>query len=100
MAIERAHSSHGQDRERRNADGVGRRQIRPLDLRLRRTVQGSPRSGRDKWTLQVVVALRDRPQRFNDIKRHVAGISQQMLTRTPKTVERDGPARHRGRTMR
>jgi DNA-binding HxlR family transcriptional regulator len=44
----------------------------------------------DKWTVQVVVALRDQPQRFNDIKRHVAGISQQMLTRTLKTVERDG----------
>ncbi|GAB6998657.1 winged helix-turn-helix transcriptional regulator [Bradyrhizobium sp.] len=44
----------------------------------------------DKWTVQVVVALRDRPRRFNDIKRQVAGISQQMLTRTLKTLERDG----------
>jgi DNA-binding HxlR family transcriptional regulator len=44
----------------------------------------------DKWTVQVVVALRDHPRRFNDIKRHVAGISQQMLTRTLKTLERDG----------
>jgi DNA-binding HxlR family transcriptional regulator len=44
----------------------------------------------DKWTVQVVVALRDRPRRFNEIKRHVGGISQQMLTRTLKTLERDG----------
>ena len=44
----------------------------------------------DKWTVQVVVALRDWPRRFNDIKRQVAGISQQMLTRTLKTLERDG----------
>ncbi|MGF6243006.1 DNA-binding HxlR family transcriptional regulator [Paraburkholderia sp. GAS38] len=44
----------------------------------------------DKWTIQVVVALREQPRRFNDIKRHVAGISQQMLTRTLKTLERDG----------
>jgi DNA-binding HxlR family transcriptional regulator len=44
----------------------------------------------DKWTVQVVVALRDQPRRFNDIKRHVAGISQQMLTRTLKALERDG----------
>ncbi|MEI9900164.1 MAG: helix-turn-helix domain-containing protein [Hyphomicrobium sp.] len=44
----------------------------------------------DKWTMQVVVALRDRPRRFNDLKRHVGGISQQMLTRTLKTLERDG----------
>jgi DNA-binding HxlR family transcriptional regulator len=44
----------------------------------------------DRWTMQVVVALRDQPRRFNDIKRHVSGISQQMLTRTLKTLERDG----------
>ena len=44
----------------------------------------------DKWTVQVVVALRDQPRRFNDIKRQVGGISQQMLTRTLKTLERDG----------
>jgi DNA-binding HxlR family transcriptional regulator len=44
----------------------------------------------DKWTMQVVVALRDHPRRFNDIKRNVDGISQQMLTRTLKTLERDG----------
>jgi DNA-binding HxlR family transcriptional regulator len=44
----------------------------------------------DKWTMQVVVALHDQPRRFNDIKRHVSGISQQMLTRTLKTLERDG----------
>ena len=44
----------------------------------------------DKWTMQVVVSLRDRPRRFNDLRRQVAGISQQMLTRTLKTLERDG----------
>jgi DNA-binding HxlR family transcriptional regulator len=44
----------------------------------------------DKWTVQVVIALRDKPRRFNDIKRTVGGISQQMLTRTLKTLERDG----------
>ena len=44
----------------------------------------------DKWTVQVVVALRERPRRFNDLKRHVDGVSQQMLTRTLKALERDG----------
>jgi DNA-binding HxlR family transcriptional regulator len=44
----------------------------------------------DKWTIQVVVALRSGSQRFNGIKRGVGGISQQMLTRTLKTLERDG----------
>ncbi|MBA4719518.1 MAG: helix-turn-helix transcriptional regulator [Alcanivorax sp.] len=44
----------------------------------------------EKWTVQVVVALRPGPQRFNEIARKVNGISQQMLTRTLKTLERDG----------
>ena len=44
----------------------------------------------DKWTVQVVIALLERPRRFNDLKRQVDGISQQMLTRTLKALERDG----------
>ncbi len=44
----------------------------------------------DKWTIQVVVALRLGPLRFNAIKRQVRSISQQMLTRTLKALERDG----------
>lgn len=44
----------------------------------------------DKWTVLVVMSLREQPRRFNDIKRHVGGISQQMLTRTLKLLERDG----------
>lgn len=52
----------------------------------------------DKWTVQVVGALREQPRRFNDIKRHVNGISQQMLTRTLKTLERDGMVERTVRT--
>ncbi|WP_127754825.1 helix-turn-helix domain-containing protein [Devosia sp. 1566] len=44
----------------------------------------------DKWTVQIVVLLSRRPERFNSIKRQVPGISQQMLTRTLKALERDG----------
>jgi DNA-binding HxlR family transcriptional regulator len=44
----------------------------------------------DKWTVQIVVALRGQPRRFNELKRQVGGVSQQMLTRTLKTLERDG----------
>jgi len=44
----------------------------------------------DKWTVLVVMMLREKPRRFNELKRHVGGISQQMLTRTLKTLERDG----------
>jgi DNA-binding HxlR family transcriptional regulator len=44
----------------------------------------------DKWAIKVVVALRSGSQRFNRIKWVVGGVSRQMLTRTPMTLERDG----------
>lgn len=44
----------------------------------------------DKWTVMIVMVLRERPRRFNEMKRAVGGISQQMLTRTLKALERDG----------
>jgi DNA-binding HxlR family transcriptional regulator len=44
----------------------------------------------DKWTVLVIVVLRGGPRRFNEIKRSVDGISQQMLTRTLKSLERYG----------
>ena len=59
------------------------------DLDCHRVSEVLSRLG-DKWTMQVVVVLRDQPRRFNELKRQVAGISQQMLTRTLKTLERDG----------
>jgi len=40
--------------------------------------------------MQVVIVLQHRPHRFNDPKRQVNGIFQQMLTRTLKLLERDG----------
>ncbi|HEY5803591.1 MAG TPA: helix-turn-helix domain-containing protein [Lysobacter sp.] len=44
----------------------------------------------DKWTVLVIVVLRNGPHRFNELKRCIDGISQQMLTRTLKALERDG----------
>ena len=44
----------------------------------------------DKWSVQIVVVLHRGPERFNSIKRHVPGISQQMLTSSLKALERDG----------
>lgn len=44
----------------------------------------------DKWTVMIVMVLTERPRRFNDMKRTIGGISQQMLTRTLKALERDG----------
>ena len=44
----------------------------------------------DKWTVLLVRALHAQPHRFGSLKRQVNGISQQMLTRTLKNLERDG----------
>jgi len=44
----------------------------------------------DRWTLPVVVTLSEETMRFNQIRRAIEGISQQMLTRTLRTLERDG----------
>lgn len=44
----------------------------------------------DKWSVMVIMALREEPLRFNALKRSIDGISQQMLTRVLKALERDG----------
>jgi DNA-binding HxlR family transcriptional regulator len=44
----------------------------------------------DKWSVLVIVLLGDGARRFNEIKRSIEGISQQMLTRTLRGLERDG----------
>ncbi len=44
----------------------------------------------DKWSLLVIVTLREGPVRFNEIKRQIEGISQRMLTLTLRGLERDG----------
>jgi len=44
----------------------------------------------DKWSMQVVMNLADGPMRFNALLRAIAGISQRMLTRTLRNLERDG----------
>jgi DNA-binding HxlR family transcriptional regulator len=60
----------------------------PLD-KCRNITPALARLG-DKWTVLVIVALREAPRRFNQLKRDIDGISQQMLTRTLKALERDG----------
>jgi DNA-binding HxlR family transcriptional regulator len=46
----------------------------------------------DRWTLLILVLLGRRPHRFNELHRSVEGISQRMLTRTLRALERDGLA--------
>jgi len=44
----------------------------------------------DKWSMQVVMKLGEKSRRFNELRRIVDGISQRMLTRTLRNLERDG----------
>ena len=61
----------------------------PLHEDCRKVSQILARIG-EKWSMPVVMLLREGPRRFNDIKRNTGGISQQMLTRTLRGLERDG----------
>jgi DNA-binding HxlR family transcriptional regulator len=43
----------------------------------------------DKWSLMVMAVL-DRPSRFNEIKRRLGGVTQKVLTQTLRRLERNG----------
>lgn len=44
----------------------------------------------DKWSMRVVLSLTEGPLRFNVLRRTIPAISQRMLTRTLRNLERDG----------
>ncbi len=44
----------------------------------------------DKWVTLALVALEGGPQRYSEMSRTMAGVSQKMLTQTLRTLERDG----------
>lgn len=44
----------------------------------------------DKWSMQIVMSLAGGSLRFNELGRAIDGISQRMLTRTLRSLERDG----------
>ena len=44
----------------------------------------------DKWSMLVVMTLLEGDRHFNELKRAIDGISQQMLSRTLRALERDG----------
>ncbi|WP_241801874.1 winged helix-turn-helix transcriptional regulator [Pseudomonas corrugata] len=55
----------------------------------RRLVKILARIG-DKWTVMIIGALSTGPQRFNELRRLIGGVSQRMLTLTLRGLERDG----------
>ena len=45
----------------------------------------------DKWTILVIDALgTDGEMRFSRLREHIGGVSQKMLTKTLRQLERDG----------
>jgi DNA-binding HxlR family transcriptional regulator len=46
----------------------------------------------DKWSM-MVMALLERPTRFNELKRSLEGITQRVLTQTLRRLERNGMIR-------
>jgi DNA-binding HxlR family transcriptional regulator len=44
----------------------------------------------DKWSVLVVATLDGEPRRFTELQQRIPGISQRMLTRTVRHLERDG----------
>jgi DNA-binding HxlR family transcriptional regulator len=50
----------------------------------------------DKWTLLVIEALDGEGElRFSDLQKRIGGVSQKMLTKTLRQLERDGLVRRR-----
>jgi len=62
----------------------------PIEYRDCRMVSDVLARVGDKWSVLVVMKLREREHRFNELKRAIGGISQQMLTRTLKVLARAG----------
>lgn len=44
----------------------------------------------DKWSMLVLMAVKDHPVRFNTLKRAIEGISQKVLTQTLRKLECNG----------
>ena len=44
----------------------------------------------DKWSFLILAVLEDGPRRFNELRRLIGDISQRVLTRKLRELERDG----------
>src|SRR5215467_15567479 len=43
-----------------------------------------------KWTVTILLSLRERPHRHGELRRRLGGVSQRMLTRTLRNLESSG----------
>lgn len=44
----------------------------------------------DKWSILILTALNQKSHRFSELKRAIPDVSQRMLTKTLRSLERDG----------
>ncbi len=44
----------------------------------------------DKWSVLIIVLLRERDMRYSELEREIGTISKKMLTTTLRNLERDG----------
>ncbi len=62
-----------------------------VDPEIEELVRGIIGQVADKWTMLILEVLEDNGTlRFTEVGRHVGGISQKMLTKTLREMERDG----------
>ena len=63
----------------------------PVAPEIEARVRGIIGQVADKWTMLILEELEERGTlRFSELGRHVPGISQKMLTKTLREMERDG----------
>ena len=53
----------------------------------------------DEWSLSVLNELRERPSRFNELRRAIPQVTQKSLTATLRKLERNGIEAYSGRFM-
>jgi DNA-binding HxlR family transcriptional regulator len=53
-----------------------------------------------RWTVKVLYALKDRPRRHGELRRHVGSVSQRMLTKTLRNLESSGLVERRVTTAK
>jgi DNA-binding HxlR family transcriptional regulator len=44
----------------------------------------------DKWSVLVVLSLRDGPRRFTELRDRIGGVTPKVLTQTLRAMQRDG----------